>query len=761
MSFKPFLIAPMVTGLEKDKESWLLPNDAFPELTDAYLYQGRIHRRIGNMQLGRLRMEIDPMAPRALGNTAASPFIIANVFATLGLGPYASIVPGTIAVNIAAPVGPSTYLETVALDGTLTDGVNTGTINYTTGALSLNHGAGGPSAVTISFAYYPGLPVMGLPLRELATLNREGLIAFDTRKAYEWNSATNIFDDISFDTVGNPIQWTGTNIDFFWSWNYYRDSTFNKLFWTTNNVQNSVSGLGIVQNGIQVYNGTGWALQTPQLNSLAANRFLNGCLILIAYRDRMVALNTLESVLAVGAVAVRYPNRARWSQNGTPYTNTLGGFDVTAWYDTQPGKGGYIDAPTSEQIVSCGFFKDVLVVFFERSTWQLVYTGNDALPFYWQRINTEMGCESTFSTVGLDQGIFAVGDKAIVVSDAVNVERIDQKIPLEVFNLHNADDGKKRVYGIRDYYYQFVYWTMSLNNKSYQQYSTFPNKLLVLNYLEGSYSFYNDSYTCLGYFQRSADLNWLTMPGNWLTAPGNWLSGLYQADFPSVVAGNQQGYVMILDQKIDNDPTLTIRGITQANPCTITSYSHNLLEGQYVLISGVQGMTEINNLVGKVLSTTTADTFQLDIPTTGFTAYTQLGFITVLNTIEVISKKFNPFINEGKKVRMNYLDFFVERTPSGSFALDVFVDDSGSAPIDTQIISTVKNYGPLISVDKIWQRAYFDVMGQFLQFKIYLNDSQIRSSAYLKLPPIQEDIVIHAFNLWMAPSGRLQSYDIL
>ena len=43
---------------------------------------------------------------------------------------------------------------------------------------------------------------------------------------------------------------------------------------------------------------------------------------------------------------------------------------------------------TDEQIISCEFIKDRLIVFFERSTWELAYTGNEVLPFIWQKINT-------------------------------------------------------------------------------------------------------------------------------------------------------------------------------------------------------------------------------------------------------------------------------------------------------------------------------------------------------------------------------------
>lgn len=79
--------------------------------------------------------------------------------------------------------------------------------------------------------------------------------------------------------------------------------------------------------------------------------------------------------------------------------------------------------------------------------------------------------------------------------------------------------------------------------------------------------------------------------------------------------------------------TGSITGITQANPAVVTSASHGLANGQIVLITGVGGMTEVNDnryLVNNV----TANTFQLRgfngdaVDSTAYTAYTSGGTFT-------------------------------------------------------------------------------------------------------------------------------------
>ncbi len=71
--------------------------------------------------------------------------------------------------------------------------------------------------------------------------------------------------------------------------------------------------------------------------------------------------------------------------------------------------------------------------------------------------------------------------------------------------------------------------------------------------------------------------------------------------------------------------TKTITGITQANPGVVTATAHGFTNGQLVYISGVGGMTQVNNLVFTVAGAT-SNTFQLSgVNTTSYTAYTSGG----------------------------------------------------------------------------------------------------------------------------------------
>ena len=72
----------------------------------------------------------------------------------------------------------------------------------------------------------------------------------------------------------------------------------------------------------------------------------------------------------------------------------------------------------------------------------------------------------------------------------------------------------------------------------------------------------------------------------------------------------------------------TITGATQTNPCVITIAGHGYTTGQIVMITGVGGMTQINDKL-YTITAINADTFSLDgVNATGYSAFTSGGSCT-------------------------------------------------------------------------------------------------------------------------------------
>ena len=743
MAYQNKFIAPFQIGQENDIDAWMIPDNAFVELRNMYLYRGRLRKKFGYTHLGRLTIIL---TAQALGNTAASPFAV-NIFGALGI--FGTLIPGSVTINIAAPVGPLTYVEPAIPDGTLdAGGGNTGTIDYTNGNISLIHPAAAASAVTIDLTYAKGLPVMGLPNRELPALNFEELIAFDTDDAYLWNTVANAFALITPAAGG----WTGTDSDFFWCANYWVDALGNNLLWVTNNV---------AADRIRYYIGGGiggWTTITPQLN-VGNTRQLWTCLILVAYRNRLIALNTQERD-TVAATTRNYQSRARWCGISDPTV-------IANWDDTTPGLGNYIDAPTNERIITARFVKDVLVVGFERSTWILKYTFDYTAPFIWERVHSEFGCESTFSSVVFDNSMFQVGFRGINAANSYTAERIDLKVPYLVQQIQNDNEGNKRVHGIRDFYNQMVYWTYADQRydslKGQQSLKIYPESIIAYNYLENAFSTYDASFTCFGYYQPANDLTWAQATEiSWESADFAWNSGQTQAGFPSIVAGNQVGFVHRLENITNNGISVFITDITQAFPCVITAPNHNMQDGQCIKIVDVLGMTELNDnnyFVTQVFPFAFAlqelDVFGnlINVDSTGYTPYVGSGFIKTIDNFSIVTKQFNPFETNDVKVRIGFSEFMFTTTDDGEVSVDVYLDQNDNTPINSLTIPTSNSLLPPLPSDKEWKRIYINSVGNYLQFKIHFTNLQIADD------DINSSVIeLHSINLAVDQSGRRQSF---
>ena len=757
MSYDPFYIFGFEgdSGLNQYYEPFLIPEKAFPTLEDAYAWRGRVRKRQGYTLIGRLQINLTSITL----STQASGFsyTVADLLADSAIDvrttqPHAEIMAGSLSIT----VGALTFTDNG--DGTLTGAPSgTGTINYVTGALHLTFtGSIGATNVVVSFSYYPALPVMGLPTRETLDVNQEETIAFDTVYAYRFLAGA--WEELPSST---PTTWNGTNYQLFWTTNYWQNSN-GELLWATNNNQSNNGG-----DPLRYYDGVTWTDFAPTTNG---SNELQQARILIPYKNRLLAFNTWEGTTLAGAT--QFPQRLRYSQNGDPTDQTNG------WLDDVVGRGGFIDATSNEQIISAGFVKDQLIVKLERSSWRIVYTGNELLPFLWQKINTELGAESPFSLVPFDRGVFTVGNYGITTDDSTNVSRIDEKIPDFVFNINNDNEGTQRVYGIRDFNAQLVYWVFPNSAQN----PTFPNQMLVYNYINATFAIFNDSFTALGYWNAIADLTWATLPySSWNAWNEPWNSAQDQSGFPDVVGGNQQGYVELLNQQGSNDPSLSITAITPATPVRITVPNHNLQTGAFALINGIIGSGSPNpsTLNGSIYFLTLVDSntlsLQLYNPSTGNLdnvvlgsggTYLGGGTLAIVQNINITTKIFSPYYQDGKQVRLGFVDFFLDNTTSGQVTVQIFINESENTSIDDpnqpgnngllgdNILLTSPENLELIPYQgiqkKIWHRIFFFAFGENFQMQIMMDPAQMSnpSIAYA-------DFVMHAMTLYFSKAARM------
>jgi len=752
MPYDRWMIAPFNTGLETDLRPWIIPDDAFSVLINAYIFRGRVRKRFGSYLMG----------------TAATSAVAQQLFSRLriqlantdGAGNAAGTVPGAI-FKVGQIFSIANAIFTVHVTGIpanmlRTDGVVApATFNTTTGAYVIN----GATPNTPVF-FYPAEPVMGITTYDVGSVNNRPSYAFDTQFAYVFTG--------SWNKVGPApgSQWHGNDTNFFWCTNWIGNTPGQTVLFVSN-FQAAIGVPAVTDDPIWSFNGTTWTILKPFFfpNGGAAGTgpFVVTARIVLPFKDRLILLNTIEQN-AAGNLNTQFGNRCRFSWSGSP-------FATQAWYEpnqvdaggNKAGGAGFIDAATDEVIVSAEFIKNRLIVYFERSTYELVDTQSEVQPFVWQKINTELGSEGTFSTVPFDKEVLTIGQTGVHACNGANVQRIDIKIPNLIFTFNDTTTGADRVFGIRDYFTEMVYWTFPSDEQLATQ--KFPGAVLVYNYVNGSWATNEDCITAFGYFEQQTAMTWATSPFTWETADFTWDSGTTSANFRQVIAGNPEGFMFIIAPSVtSNAPNMQITNMAVGGPTVLLEIiDHTLSVGQYVQVLNAQGVTGINNGIFPIIQVLDKDNIVIE-PATFTGVYTGGGTVRRVSNYQIVSKQWNPYVDKGRNVYVAKMDFLVQKTSSGAVTVDYAVSASEFLMLGPSL-ATGTNMGdnvletfpyPSVPFEQESQRlvhpVYFQADGEFVQINIYMDSTQIVQPAIAFSDFQLEGIVIHT----ISTSYRLQ-----
>lgn len=822
MAFDKFLITggqgqpPFTTGMQQDMRPWLIADDSFENLENMFVFRGRTTKRFGslltngNQRLSRLRIN--------LGNTDGS----GNITTTIPRAGNVPYIKGAVGQMFSIGI----ELFTVNVLGTpavmLTTGASTiHTFDTSTGAGTSGQVIINGAAATTPLFWYPSVPVMGLTEYASAPLsnnaNNNVTYGFDTTYAYKYTNGTGWERS---GTGAAPI------------WNGQLDTSFLNFFQACNWKGATVNTAAMFVTNFQVtnYNGVGTATDDPiwytvdgatwaSINTAAANgfyflptsgsarttaQFVVTARIILPFRNRLILLNTVENDNAGGAGVIsagnntHYPQRCRYSFNGSPLA-------TNAWYEpnTQDNTGvpsgraagaGFIDAPTDEQIVTYGFIKDRLIVGFERSVWELAYTGNELVPFVWNKLNDQLGAQSLNSAIPFDQSVLMQGETGIHSCNGSNVVRIDQKIPDAVFELVVKNNNCRRICGIRDFQTEVVYWAVP--NDENQATLEWNNNILLYNYRNNTWAIFDDSFTAFGYLEQSSDLSWASSaPLTWEQSTFAW-SGNVNAQERIIMAGNQEGFVLLVVPETEtnkvsrNAPSLQITDITINTDGTLTLViinnnltpnDINIILGDYIAIedstTGTTGMTNLyidyaNKLGIYPVISTSANSIIVQVKESQMAARpfaisgTYRGGATAarVSNTQLITKQWNPYDKESRNVYIQKIDFAVQRTESGAITVDYFPSSTQLSMIqEGQASGSIMGTGVLETSpytlypleefqERLWHPVYFQSSGECIQLYMYMSDEQMRD------PNISwSALTIEAFLLWtQRTSSRLE-----
>ena len=749
-----FFIAPYDTdsGLRLNVRPWLIPDTAFEVLENAYVYRGRVRKRVGSQLIDDGN---DPLLSR----------LRVKVGTTNGAGVLAGLTPQSAGNPIVTPaIGQmfsiSGEIYTVQALGNpvvmiSTDASAVKTFDTTTGAFVFN-----TPWLNTDVYYYPALPVMGLLTYEASPISNERCIAFDTRFAYERTNGWQRLD--TFAAAPEEAFWTGNDSQFFWGTTWIGNDPSERAFYVTNFKENEPRYMRCYLNG-------NWTEFRPIIQTVPGTVYLDGARILVVFKNMLVALNTWEGD---GIITTNYPNRARCCLvNASP-------FAANAWLQNPSGAAvagnGYaVDAATMESIVSVEFIKDRLIVFFERSTWELVFQANREEPITWQKVNTELGAESTFSTVPFDKVILTVGSVGIHACNGANVERIDNQIPNLVFNVHNQNQGTERVYGIRDYETECVYWTIPTSEANAD--NPYPKAFMTYNYRSQTWSINKDSITAFGYFQKNTGVTWDSQSVTW-DDDVSWDEGVSQALTRNIVAGNQQGYTFLFGIGLPKTaPNLQITNITVPANIQLTIVNHNLDTDDYLAIGGIvwsDASNVLNNKIYKVQKYIDKDTIEITPDATDIITgtYRGGGIIARVSRVNIVTKEYNFYADKARNAYVSRVDFMVDTAAAAQYEVKFFVSTSeepllsdgsltgslvGTSSIDTfpyvntNIPKGVKVLYPYErTASRLWRPVYLQADGEVIQLQITMNDQQLRDVAQY-----DNDFQLHAMVFHAVPTS--------
>lgn len=730
MPLKRFLIAPLNEGLVNNLKPWLTPDSSFQELNNAMVFRGRVEKRWGTSYIeggdddknSRLRIKID----------------------TINLGIASGTVPGNSSnffIGQQFSIGNTVFTSWKASGALLsTDPTQSGTYDTTTGAYTFAAAV----ADNTPIYFYPLMPVMGLTQYDAVDVNFEPTIAFDQQFSYLYDPSTTSFQRIGPDSI-----WTGDSTNFVWNRMFANTDPDEDWLFAINNKPfpaapfNATTSPDGIKYRANIALATNWLNFCPLLRTSPTKLRMTGARCCIEFKGRLLFFAPWEAEdtgtppgITLGS-STQIKNRMRYSWLQT-LTNELDSFFEAS------GKGGYIDAPTTEAIITVQFVKDRLIVYFENSTFELVYTGAPDQPFVWQKLDNTLGAESTFSEVPFDEVVVGIGANGVHACNGAAVVRIDDKIPDTVFaavnEYGNQVEALSSINGIRDYLREHVYWTFP----TLHQKGNFPNKIMVYDYRYKNWAFYDDTYTFFGYHDRITGLIWATIPApTWSSWGDPWNTVVNLEHNRGIIAGNQEGFVFLITDDAQLAPGLSITNLVTN---TITCINHNLVVGDFVRISNCVGSTNLNGITVKVDTVTDINTFTF-ITKYGLSAdpdYVGGGLLQRVPNIQLTTKQFNFFTNNGQQTFIPYIEFLVDRTgqfvnglpqEDGEHTIDYQVGSSNLSMLEASqgsgaILGTnILETGPFNALeatqDRLWHRIYFQALNDFIQIQFYYSDNQM------------------------------------
>ena len=796
-----FTIAPLSDGLDESVEPWLLPQQAFVDMQNAFVHRGVLQKRSGYAQLatGGEGGKVDVLSRLVVTPTRAidDESLGSTDGAGAATGTLASpgVDVGTVTVSIAgAPAEAFTDDGNGVLTGDIT---GTGTINYNTGAWTIT-GSNLTQAITAdytsaeSLASTDGAGALSKTLSNIPA--RPGIVvkvAGATVENFTDDGAGVLTGDITgtgtIDYTTGVLTLTGSNaskvatclydyhqtLPVMGLYNYINANSdrrlcaldtrnFNQYNTTTNRFDYIVHSSATTYTGADYdyWSAANYSVldtSTPKFqrilvftNGIDKLQYFNGTNTddfdqIAGYAEPPAGiggdLDTCKLVFYYGdrLCCLNVKQDSVWYPQRLLYSSTVGSGNATTFDDA---RAGVVDAPTDDEIMGADFLSNDLVVFFRDSVWALKITQDRFFPFRWERIDVKgvVRCDSRFSVSSYFGEVQGTGRLGIIGTNGNQVSRIDNK--LSNFTRVEIDPEL----------FQYCYAIETEKKRqrwlSYADPEDGPSratKILVNDVEENNWSVYTFAMHCFGnYHVVGFDTLWDEFAEDWDTYGRSWDDYTQFKQALTAVGGDYSGYVFQMDTGGDDDRT-DVKGITQANPAVVTVNAHRLATGDFVKVYEVSGMTEIVGLdsIVTVLNTTS---FQLNsVDSTDFTAYSSDGFVEKAIAFDVKTKPLNPWIKEDSKAVLHWVDLRVDSSAGSSLNVQFFTEERDQPYVVTDQTSDT------ISLD-----LSDDSNRPIKWIRVYVGSTAFSHQIRLFQQKADQPLRIHAIRLSMSQAGSVE-----
>ena len=332
-----------------------------------------------------------------------------------------------------------------------------------------------------------------------------------------------------------------------------------------------------------------------------------------------------------------------------------------------PG-AGILGANTNDYIQCAVLLGNIFTCNFNRSSWALETTSDVFNPYFWRKIPSVLGSDAAFSGVSWFDQELAGGKTGMITTDGRQQLRFDNKLPYFTKNEVNQTTFDLMYGGWNRDTAQFMF--------SYQmedsELDNTQDQVLIYNYEEESFSYYNQRFSCFGQCDVGVSLNWddidETNNPSWLewdTTEELWDEIGQTEGVQKTLAGDNNGYVYQLEQDFD-DYFSSITGIATGATTTLTIDPEGLAVGDQISIIDVEGMVELNDdfrdrFDWPIILSLTGTSITINVNSTDFTAWVpNTGSVSKVINFTAQTNPFNPYRNTGYRIYVSHVEFLLD-----------------------------------------------------------------------------------------------------